>query len=101
MFQLAGHLKMTVAELEQRMSSAEIAEWIAYTSVEPNGDRRSDYQAAMIAAVMVNMWRGKGSRTAKMDDYIFKFWRPQKQPWQQMKKMLDIMVSKTKKKEVK
>jgi hypothetical protein len=31
MFQLAGHLKMTVRELSQRMDSQEISEWMAYT----------------------------------------------------------------------
>lgn len=31
MFRLAGHLGMTVGELEKRMSSSEFAEWIAYT----------------------------------------------------------------------
>lgn len=31
LFRLAGHLKMTVGELERRMSSKEFAEWVAYT----------------------------------------------------------------------
>lgn len=31
LFRLAGHLKMTVGELERRMSSREFAEWVAYT----------------------------------------------------------------------
>jgi hypothetical protein len=31
LFRLAGHLKMTVAELGQRMDSRELSEWIAYT----------------------------------------------------------------------
>jgi hypothetical protein len=31
MFALAGHLRMTVAELSVRMDSQEFSEWIAYT----------------------------------------------------------------------
>ena len=31
MFRLAGHLKMTVAELSERMDSRELSEWRAYT----------------------------------------------------------------------
>ena len=30
LFKLAGHLKMTVRELESRMDSRELAEWIAF-----------------------------------------------------------------------
>jgi hypothetical protein len=31
MFALAGHLKMTVKELSERMDSQELTEWMAYT----------------------------------------------------------------------
>ena len=31
MFRLAGHLKMTVRELSERMDSRELSEWRAYT----------------------------------------------------------------------
>ena len=53
MFQLAGHLKMTVGELEVRMDSAELSEWVAYTRYyEPIGDAwlQTGYVAAAVLA---------------------------------------------------
>ena len=52
MFQLAGHLKMTVRELEERMDSAELSEWVAYTRYyEPIED--SWLQTGYIAAAVL------------------------------------------------
>ena len=31
MFRLAGHLKMTVGQIEREMTTRELAEWMAYT----------------------------------------------------------------------
>lgn len=42
---------MSVRRAQEEISSAEFAEWIAYDRLEPIGDRRSDYQAAVIAYV--------------------------------------------------
>lgn len=41
------------------MSSRELSEWQAFSSLEPIGDRRGDLQAAIIAAAMVNLWSKK------------------------------------------
>lgn len=38
LFRLAGHLKMTVGELESRMSSRELSEWIAFDRLSPLPD---------------------------------------------------------------
>ena len=51
---------MTVDELLGRMSSAELSEWQAYYELEPFGQVRGDLQAGMVAAMMGNLWRGRG-----------------------------------------
>lgn len=42
MFRLAGHLGCTVAELEQRLSSSELTEWVALAWLDPWGEYRAD-----------------------------------------------------------
>jgi hypothetical protein len=51
MFMLAAELKMTVAELGDRMSSRELQEWIAYQSITGCLDsrQRGDLSAGVIA----------------------------------------------------
>ncbi len=49
MFRLAAHLSMTVGELEERMTSNELAEWQALIYVDPWGAYRSDIQHALNA----------------------------------------------------
>lgn len=49
---------MTVAELGRRMTASEFAEWIAYSRVEPFGDRRADQRAWLAVAAMGNIAGG-------------------------------------------
>ena len=48
MFKLAFGLKMTVGELENRMSYVELMEWVQFYKIEPWGDpwRMAAMQAA-------------------------------------------------------
>lgn len=50
---------MTVAELLQRISSRELTEWMALAEIEPFGEERADWRAAMIAATFANTLRGE------------------------------------------
>lgn len=52
---------MTVAELGRRMSASEFAEWIAYSRVEPFGERRADQRAWLAVAAMGNIAGGAGT----------------------------------------
>jgi hypothetical protein len=54
---------MTVADLDMRLGSAELTEWMAYEKITgPLGRRRHDIQAATIASTVANANRGKGKR---------------------------------------
>ncbi|MFJ9381887.1 DUF4035 domain-containing protein [Streptomyces sp. NPDC101455] len=54
---------MTVADLDARMGSAELTEWMAVEKITgPLGRRRHDIQAATIASTIANANRGKGKK---------------------------------------
>jgi hypothetical protein len=62
---------MTVSELDLRMSSSELTEWMAYERITgPLGRRRQDIQAATISATIANANRGKGGRRAEVKDFL-------------------------------
>jgi hypothetical protein len=43
-----------IAELQERMSSQEFSEWVAYSRIEPWGWEMDNWRAAMIAAEISN-----------------------------------------------
>jgi len=66
MFRLAVVLGKTVAEIE-RMSSAELSEWMVYAKLEPLPDGHWD--AASISFTLANVFGGKGKRP-KFEDFL-------------------------------
>ena len=65
-FRLALVLGMTVAELNQRMSSRELSEWMAFYRIEPFGDVRGDVQAAVIAQSTLAPHMDKGKKPPEL-----------------------------------
>ena len=45
---------MTVAELGERMSSAELSEWMAYDLIDPFGEERADLRQALTTSAIHN-----------------------------------------------
>lgn len=71
---------MTVADLDARMGSAELTEWMAVERITgPFGRRRADIQAATIAATVANANRGKGKRF-KVSDFLLPYGAERKSP---------------------
>lgn len=71
LFRLALGLGMTVAELGQRMSSAELTEWMAFNNIEPFGPLGAWERAGVLAAIAVNTTpRKKGAKPVKPDDFF-------------------------------
>jgi hypothetical protein len=65
---------MTVADLDYRLDSAELTEWMAFEKMTgPLGRRRNDIQAATIAATIANANRGKGGRKFKLSDFLIPY----------------------------
>lgn len=68
LFALAGHLKMTVREIEQRMDCHEFAEWICYARHwRPLDD--SWHQTGVLASAMLAPYSKRG-HTPKPQDFI-------------------------------
>jgi hypothetical protein len=61
---------MTVEELGARMTAREFAEWSVYDAVEGLPDRRAEWQAAVIAAVIANVHRKTGARPYTPADFL-------------------------------
>lgn len=76
---------MTVADLESRLGSAELTEWMAFERMTgPLGRRRQDIQAATIAATIANSQRGKRGRKFKMQDFLIPYGEDDRKSPQQM-----------------
>lgn len=68
LFALAGHLRMTVREIEERMDSRELAEWICYARFyRPLDD--SWQQMGVLASAMLAPYSRRGA-AAKPEDFI-------------------------------
>ena len=75
MFKLALNLGMTVGELERRMTSRELSEWIAYDNVDPFGEVRDDLRTGIECATLAQI---NGTKNAKPKDFMPDF-RPREQ----------------------
>lgn len=75
----------------QTMSVAKFWEWMAYSQLEPFGERRADNRAAMIASTIANVHRGKHQRAFSAKDFMLKYDDDEggsvgpRQSWQQQK----------------
>lgn len=76
---------MTVADLDSRLDSAELTEWMAFERMTgPLGRRRHDIQAATIAATIANANRGKKGRKFKMTDFLIPYGEQNRKTPEQM-----------------
>jgi len=84
-------LGKTVSQLLAEISSKELTEWMAFYSVEPFGEERSDIRAAIIACTCAQIWSKK---KLKVNDFMPKFGPKPEQSPDQMKSILKALVSK-------
>lgn len=73
------------------MSSLEFTEWIAYAKLEPFGERRADWRAAQIVAMLANVNRGKGQRAYEVKDFLLQFGRPEPQSWEHQLRIVEAL----------
>src|SRR3546814_16344072 len=72
-FRLAEQLGFTVAELDVRMSSSELTEWMVYEKITgPPGRRRGDIYAATIAAAIATHNRSKHTKNEQVTDFLLR-----------------------------
>jgi Protein of unknown function (DUF4035) len=63
-------LGCTVAELCERMSSAEFTEWVVVYHEDPFGELRADRRNAQLAALLYNAHRGRNSPALGERDFM-------------------------------
>lgn len=61
---------MTVRELERRMPSAELTEWMAFYTIDPFGDQRADMRSAIISSTLANCHRDKDRKAFQYTDFM-------------------------------
>jgi hypothetical protein len=62
---------MTHEDLLSRISSRELAEWQAFSLLEPFGERRADLRAAIIASTIANANRDKDKKPEPFTPHDF------------------------------
>lgn len=79
------------------MDSREFAEWMAFAQLEPLGDRRGDWQAALVAATVANTSRDPKKRKEPFSPEEFLLdWAPEKreperQTWQEQLRVVQML----------
>lgn len=85
-------LGMPRSEMLERMSSAEISEWMAFYTLEPFGSEASYIGHAIVAATVANRHRNKGEKAHKMTEFIPDF-RKKAQSVDQMIQFAEMMTT--------
>lgn len=55
-----------------RMSSRQLAEWMAYDAIDPFGEERADLRSAIVATQVSNAWFKKATPFSPMDFMPFR-----------------------------
>jgi hypothetical protein len=89
MFTLAAELKMTVAELGDRMSAQELQEWIEYQGIVGCLDsrQRADLGAGIVASTVANAHRSGRSQSFSPQDFMPYVDKPKQTPQQAIEKL--------------
>lgn len=75
------------------MPQAEFVEWVAFSRIEPFGDERADWRAALIASVIaeVNRHSTKRRRPFQPKDFLLKFEGGKRQTWQSQLQFVEML----------
>jgi hypothetical protein len=73
---------MTVAEMLARISAHEIAEWLAYSRLEPFGEFQQEYRAALVASTVANTARDekKHKEPFEAEEFMRKIYLDKNEP---------------------
>jgi len=74
-----------------QMSASLLHEWLAYSKVEPFGERRRDIRSGIISAVVANVNRKKGKKAFQANDFLPKFKRQKPQSWQEQLNIIEML----------
>ena len=81
--------------LLRQLSSNQIAEWMAYSQLEPFGEKEAFWRAGMIASVIANAHKSKKTRPFKPEDFMPKFrTKVERQSTDEIKEVMMSLVGK-------
>lgn len=63
---------MTVSDIDRRMPSSELTEWMAFYELEPFGPRRDNIHTGQIASLLYNANRRKNTPALTVSDFMLK-----------------------------
>lgn len=83
---------MTVSDLLKRVSSLELAEWMAFYRLEPFGEERDDLRTGIVASTVAETARDtkRRRRPYRPKDFMPQFDRMQ-QTWEQQLAVVEMM----------
>ena len=84
---MALALGYTVTELQERIDAKEFTKWVAYYKIEPFGQERADFNAAVISSTIAASVGAKG-KALKIETYMPDFKKEQRQ--QTSEEMINI-----------
>lgn len=75
------------------MPQAEFVEWVAYSRIEPFGEERADWRAALVASVIAEVNRNtkKRKRAFAPKDFLLRFEGAKKQTWQSQLQFVEML----------
>ena len=82
----------TVSELLTRVSSHELTEWMAFSTLEPFGVDAENLGHAITASTIANVNRGKNQQPYKVTDFMPKF-EKQEQSTDQMIQLAEMFTA--------
>ena len=75
-----------------RVSSRELSEWAAYYRLEPWGEERADLRIGVLDSILANLFRKKGSREYKAQDFMLNFGKQDEAPdWRSMLSKVEML----------
>lgn len=83
----------TIREAQERCDATEFKTWVAEYGIEPWGDDRGDLHSAVIASVIANANRGKGTRAFKLEDFMPHFGKRQRKTAEQLARTLNAIAA--------
>ncbi|MCR4301789.1 MAG: DUF4035 domain-containing protein [Sulfuricaulis sp.] len=78
--------RVDVGGMLRGLTAKQFMAWVSYMRLHPIGERRADYRAASVCAVIANVNRGKDQKPFTVEDFLLKFGEEapeRKQTWQE------------------
>lgn len=75
------------------MPYTEAVDWAAFARIEPFGEERADWRAALVASVIAEVNRGRTKRRKPYQpkDFLLRFGGPRRQTWQSQLQFVEML----------